>query len=126
MLAIYSPAAVCGTPGRYRTVFQWSVKKGYLEKNPFLEVEEVEKGSYVNKSRERFISLETYQRLLDACPDQEWRVIIALCRIGGKYENNFSKKYLSGRAGRMAATVSQLATLYSKIRQKSRRWQENF
>ena len=27
--------------------------------------------------------MEEYHKLLDACPDQEWRVIIALARIGG-------------------------------------------
>jgi integrase len=29
------------------------------------------------------ISMEEYARLLEACPDQEWRTILALARIGG-------------------------------------------
>ena len=37
----------------------------------------------VSKDKEHFVSMPDYRRLLDACPDQEWRTLLALCRIGG-------------------------------------------
>jgi len=37
----------------------------------------------VNRAKDRMISMEEYAKLLDACPNQEWRTIIALARIGG-------------------------------------------
>src|SRR5262249_58589019 len=30
-----------------------------------------------------FVTQETTRRILDACPDAEWRLILALCRFGG-------------------------------------------
>lgn len=43
----------------------------------------VARGSFVNKKNDRIIPLESYYRLLDSCPCQDWRVIIALARVGG-------------------------------------------
>jgi integrase len=40
-------------------------------------------GSFVNRDKDRFITMEEYAQLLEACPNQEWRTIIALARIGG-------------------------------------------
>jgi len=40
-------------------------------------------GKMVNREYDRFITMEEYALLLDACPTQEWRVIVALARIGG-------------------------------------------
>ena len=40
-------------------------------------------GSYRNADKDRFITQEEYHKLLEACPCQEWRVIITLARIGG-------------------------------------------
>lgn len=80
LAATLAPATVASTVTRVRTVFKWAVENGHSEDNPFLKVE---KGSFVNKERERFITPNEYERLLTACPCLEWRVIIALCRIGG-------------------------------------------
>ena len=35
-----------------------------------------------NKGREFFITLECTENLIEACPDLDWRTIIALCRYG--------------------------------------------
>ena len=51
-----------------------------MKENVFLHVP---RGSFINKDREHFVSIPDYRRLLDACPDQEWRTLLALCRIGG-------------------------------------------
>ncbi|MHB1424539.1 MAG: tyrosine-type recombinase/integrase [Gemmataceae bacterium] len=37
----------------------------------------------VNESRKRFVDRPTIDLVLRACPDAEWRLIVALCRYGG-------------------------------------------
>jgi integrase len=36
-----------------------------------------------NKAKERFISEAESQKILEACPDAQWRLIFSLCRYGG-------------------------------------------
>ena len=36
-----------------------------------------------NKEREFFVTQAMARRVLDACPDNEWRLLFALCRFGG-------------------------------------------
>ena len=52
----------------------------WLPENP---LEGIARGSFVNDDNNRTISMQEYAKLLDACPNQEWRTIIALARIGG-------------------------------------------
>ncbi|MGL6225174.1 MAG: tyrosine-type recombinase/integrase [Thermoguttaceae bacterium] len=59
-------ATITGTIARTRTVFNWAVKQGLLNRNPF---NEVKRGSFVNKDREHFVTRADYAKLLDACPD---------------------------------------------------------
>jgi integrase len=40
-------------------------------------------GSFVNRAKDRIVSRAVYAKILDACPNQEWRTIFALARIGG-------------------------------------------
>lgn len=77
---VYAEATVAGTVQRLRTVWGWAVCEKYLDKNVFLKIP---RGSFVNKNREFFVSMDFYNRLLAVCPDQTWRTILALCRIGG-------------------------------------------
>lgn len=63
-----------------RTVFNWGVDRGYIERNVFLKVK---RGSYENQSREFYVTPDDYLKLLDACPNREWRVFLSLMRIGG-------------------------------------------
>jgi len=45
-------------------------------------------GSFINRANDRIISMEDYAKLLDACPNQDWRTLIALARIGGlRFQN---------------------------------------
>ena len=46
-------------------------------------MKKIPNGSFINRNNDRVISMEEYARLLDACPNQDWRTIIALARIGG-------------------------------------------
>lgn len=63
-----------------RQIFRCGVKWQMLAANPF---EEVRAGAQVNRERLRFITREKIQKVIDACPDAEWRLIVALSRYGG-------------------------------------------
>ena len=63
-----------------KVVFNWAVKKKYIEVSP---LKGVDKGSYENKKNDREITMAEYYKLLDVAICQEWRVIFALARIGG-------------------------------------------
>ena len=73
-------STVAGTLTKTKAVFNWAVRVGWLDKSP---LDGVGRGSYRNESKDRFVTMDEYRRLLDACPCQEWRVIITLARIGG-------------------------------------------
>ena len=80
MEGVYAEATLAGCVQRCTTVFRWAVEKSFVRKNPF---EGIPRRSFVNESKRQFISREWYLKLLDACPDQTWRTLLALCRIGG-------------------------------------------
>ncbi len=73
-------ATVAGTFAKTKAVFNWAVAKGWIETSP---MNEIGGGSYENSENDRYIEVEEYLKLLEACPCQEWRVIITLARIGG-------------------------------------------
>ena len=75
-----SEATVCKRCQNAKVFFGVAVKKKLVPSNPFSELES---GSKANASRQRFISREDAQKVLDACPDAEWRLIFALARFGG-------------------------------------------
>lgn len=63
-----------------KAAFNWAVGMEFIEKTPF---EGIAKGSFMNKERETYISLDTVEKLLTACPSQEWRVVLLLYRRAG-------------------------------------------
>ena len=60
--------------------FQDAVSRDLLAKNPFLGLSGAV-GS--NRERDFFIDRDTAAKVLDSCPDAEWRLIFALSRFGG-------------------------------------------
>ena len=80
LLAKYVPTGVAGLVRIAKMVFEWAVNQDWLTKNP---MKKIPIGSFVNRGKDRIISMEEYAKLLAACPNQEWRSIIALARIGG-------------------------------------------
>ena len=73
-------STVAGTFSKTKAVFNWGVRLGWLETSP---LRGVGCGEFVNPENDRIITIDEYRRLLDACPCQDWRGIIALTRIGG-------------------------------------------
>ena len=80
MLDKFKEATVATHLKTVNTVLNWAVKRAWLRKNP---LSGIPKGSFQNKDSKRRISMDEYGKLLVACPNQEWRTIIALARIGG-------------------------------------------
>ena len=67
--------------GIARQFFKWAVDSRLIVDNPFKELSDVTVKS--NKARVHFVPREDADKILDACPDAEWRLIFALSRFGG-------------------------------------------
>ena len=76
----YAVATVAGTIQKAKAVFNWAKDKSWITASP---LDGVGRGSYRNKEKDRIVTPGEYGKLLDACLDQDWRVIITLARIGG-------------------------------------------
>jgi len=63
-----------------RQFFNAARKHKLIDENPFAEV----RSTAGNEAdRQRFITREEAEKLLEACPDRDWRLIVALSRYGG-------------------------------------------
>ncbi len=63
-----------------RQIFKQAMKWKLVSDNPLTDVKG---GGSTNRARMRFISRGDIQKVLDACPDAEWRAIVVLSRYGG-------------------------------------------
>ena len=63
-----------------RQFFKAAVKRKLIPSNPFAEVGAK---ATMKDDRERFVTREETDLLLEACPNIDWRVIVGLCRFGG-------------------------------------------
>ncbi len=63
-----------------KQIFKWAVKRDLIHESPFSEL----KGNKsINQERIVFVDRPTIQRVIDQCPDNEWKLLIALSRYGG-------------------------------------------
>jgi integrase len=65
---------------RARQFFRAALRRRLISENPFSELPAPEQ---VNRNREFFVTREAIIKVIDACPDDEWKLIVALCRFGG-------------------------------------------
>ncbi len=75
-----SAATVSREVKRARQFFRAAVRKRLIGENPFADVKAPAQD---NASREFFITADATEKVLDACPDVQWRLIVALSRFGG-------------------------------------------
>jgi len=66
--------------GVAKLFFKFAVRKGLISKNPFDGIKTAVHG---NPSKFYFVAADETEKILAACPDAEWRAIVALCRYGG-------------------------------------------
>jgi integrase len=76
----YAQATISRTVLYARQMFRWAVRRGMALANPFAELKA---GTQVNRARSVFIDQATIAKVIDAAPDAEWRLLIALSRFGG-------------------------------------------
>lgn len=76
----YAAATVGRTIKGARQFFRAACRAEVITSNPF---DDIKAGSHTDKDRQAFITQEDTRRVLDACPDAEWRLIVALSRYGG-------------------------------------------
>ncbi len=63
-----------------RTFFKDAVRRKLIAENPF---DDVVGGPSHNSARQRIIDQDTIAKVIDACPNAEWRLLVALSRFGG-------------------------------------------
>lgn len=68
------------TCGIARQFFRAAVRRRLIRENPFTELKTAVTG---NKAREYFLSRQDAEKILEACPNTEWKLIFALARFGG-------------------------------------------
>jgi integrase len=76
----YARGTTGRTVKRARQFFRAAVRNKVINENPFADVKAP---SQVNEARKYFVTREDAQKVLEACPDAEWRLIFALSRYGG-------------------------------------------
>jgi len=65
---------------RAKQFFAAAVQKELIAKSPFAHMK---CGTSCNPERFHFVTRESIQAVMDACPDLQWRMIFALARYGG-------------------------------------------
>jgi integrase len=63
-----------------RQLWAQAVRDGLATANPF---KHLRTPSEVNTARAYFVDRPTFAKVLEACPDHEWRLLLALARYGG-------------------------------------------
>lgn len=76
----YAEATISKRVKLARQIFRQAVRWKMLQENPF---DGVKAGSQQNRSRQYFISCDDAQKVLDKCPDAQWRLLFAVSRYGG-------------------------------------------
>ncbi len=64
-----------------RQFFRAAHRHKLIAENPFADQKNI--SVRANRSRDYFVTRDEAQRVLDACPDAEWRLLFALSRYGG-------------------------------------------
>jgi len=67
--------------GIARQFFNEAVDARLVAENPFRKLKGI--GVQSNRSRDYFVTRDEAAKVLDSCPDAEWRLIFALSRFGG-------------------------------------------
>ena len=80
MLASQAETTVSREVKRAKQFFRAAVRKKLIPENPFADLP---CPAQINDSRKFFVTVDVTQRVIDACPDAEWRLIVALGRYGG-------------------------------------------
>lgn len=76
----YSPATVSREIKRARQFFEYAKDCRLTAENPFAKIKA---GSQKNTKRKHFVGRDVIEKVLEACSDNDWRLLLALARYGG-------------------------------------------
>ncbi|MFM7519632.1 MAG: tyrosine-type recombinase/integrase [Planctomycetota bacterium] len=76
----YAAATVAREIKRARQFFEYAKDCRVIDENPFLKVRA---GSQKNTRRKHPVSRDVIEKVLAACPDNDWRLAVVLARYGG-------------------------------------------
>ncbi len=76
----YAEATAARGIKRARQYFNAARRGRLIAENPF---DNIKAGAMDNRDRLFFVTPEMVSGIMNACPDAEWRALIALCRFGG-------------------------------------------
>lgn len=76
-LSVNTARRLCG---RAKQFFRFAVRKRMIRENPFTGIESNVRS---NPARQFFVTRKMADAVIEACPDCQWRVIVALSRYGG-------------------------------------------
>ncbi len=66
--------------GAAKQFFRAAVRLGHTVSNPFADLKA---GNFENSARQYYVTRDAAKKVLDACPDGEWKLIFALARYAG-------------------------------------------
>lgn len=69
------------TCARAKQFFAHAVYKGMIPKNPFAVLKRLQVTG--NRNRQQFVTRDVIEKVLKACPSDDWRLLVLLCRFGG-------------------------------------------
>lgn len=75
-----APATVAKRVHVARAIFKRAIRWGLIPSSPFADLRA---GSQSNPDRTHYVTPETIRAVLAACPDDQWRAIVALSRYAG-------------------------------------------
>jgi len=76
----YAPATVSREIKRARQFFEYAKDHRLTAENPFAKIKA---GSQKNSKRKHFVDRDVIEKVLDACPDNNSRLLLVLARYGG-------------------------------------------
>ena len=76
----YAAATVSREIKRARQFFEYAKDCRLIDDNPFAKIKA---GSQSNPKRKHFVSRDVIDKVLAACPDNDWRLLVVLARYGG-------------------------------------------
>ena len=80
MIKRYANATVSREIKRAKQFFAYAVDCEIISKNPF---NSLKAGQQTNSKRKIFVERSIIDAVIEACPDNEWRLIVAFARYGG-------------------------------------------
>jgi integrase len=76
----YAPATVSREIKRSRQFFEYAKDCRLIDDNPFAKIKA---GSQKNTKRKAFVGKDVIEKVLAACPDNDWRLVVVLTRYAG-------------------------------------------